>query len=59
MRNPHSPPEFKFTTSYRDAGTPQDAVARAMEGALRAAGVGGHALGLSVDTAGATSERLA
>jgi homoserine kinase len=38
---------------------PPDAVARAMEGALRAAGVGGHALGLSVDTAGATSERLA
>ena len=38
---------------------PPDAVARAMESALRAAGVGGHALGLSVDTAGATSERLA
>ena len=31
LRNPHCPPEFKFTTSYRDAGTPQDAVARAME----------------------------
>jgi homoserine kinase len=34
------------------------AVARAMEGALRAAGVGGRALALAVDAAGATWERL-
>lgn len=34
------------------------AVARAMEGALRAAGIGGRALALAVDAAGATWERL-
>jgi homoserine kinase len=37
---------------------PPDAVARAMEMALATAGVRGRALGLSVDTAGATSERF-
>ena len=35
-----------------------DPVARAMETALRGAGVGGYALSLSVDTAGATWERV-
>jgi homoserine kinase len=35
-----------------------EAVGRAMEGALRAAGVRGTALGLEVDTGGATWERL-
>ena len=36
---------------------PSDAVARAMETALHAAGVGGRAQSLAVDTAGATWER--
>ena len=35
-----------------------DDVARAMEGALREAGIEGRALGLPVDAAGATWERL-
>jgi homoserine kinase len=37
---------------------PGDAVARAMERALREAGITGRALGLPVDAAGATCERL-
>jgi len=31
MRNPNAPPEFKCSMRYREARSPQDAVARAME----------------------------
>lgn len=31
LRNPDSPPSFKFAANYSGAETPQDAVARAME----------------------------
>jgi hypothetical protein len=31
LRNPHGPSEFKFTERYREARSPQEAVARAMQ----------------------------
>ena len=31
LRNPQCPPQFKFSASYGDARSPQEAVAKAME----------------------------